>query len=72
MAIAIFLILPLILGWIADRRYGDPERLPHLIVFFGKVVSWGDKHFNCGKNRKRKGALFVITLILGLLILGSL
>lgn len=50
--------LPLVIGWSADRLWGDPERLPHPIVGFGRWIAWGERHLNRGEKRELKGALF--------------
>jgi adenosylcobinamide-phosphate synthase len=60
----LFILLPLLLGWIADKLFGDPHWLPHPIVAFGKLISWGERILNKGNGRKFKGAVFSITLIL--------
>ena len=60
----IIVIIPLILGWLADRFFGDPSFLPHPIVGFGKIISWGEKKTNKGKNRKAKGAFLSLALII--------
>ncbi len=60
----LYLLVPLILGWIADLILGDPPYLPHPIVGFGKIISWGEKILNKGKYRLLKGALFAIILII--------
>lgn len=57
--------LPLILGWSADRVFGDPEKLPHPIVWYGKAISSLEHRFNNGANRETKGGLVALTLILG-------
>lgn len=31
--------LPLVIGWILDFVFGDPARLPHPVVLFGKTIS---------------------------------
>ena len=31
--------VPFLLGWLADRLFGDPMSLPHPIVWFGKAIS---------------------------------
>ena len=38
--IFIIALAPLILGWILDMIFGDPERLPHPVVGFGKAISF--------------------------------
>lgn len=57
-------ILPLLLGWGADLLFGDPEHLPHPIVWFGKLISWGEHWLNKGSHRLLKGALLGIGLVL--------
>ncbi len=59
----LFISLPLILGWIADKLFGDPRFLPHPVTSFGKVIAWGEKVLNKGTGRALKGAIFAITLI---------
>ena len=60
----LLLILPLLLGWLLDFIFGDPSRLPHPIVWFGKMISWGEHHLNKGSYRMAKGAVMAIILIL--------
>ncbi len=58
------LILPLLLGWVLDFVFGDPARLPHPIVWFGKMISFGEHRLNKGGHRMAKGAVMAIFLIL--------
>ena len=60
----LIVILPLLLGWLLDFFFGDPSRLPHPIVWFGKVISWGEHRLNMGNHRMAKGAVMAIALIL--------
>ncbi len=60
----LLLILPLLLGWLLDFIFGDPSRLPHPIVWFGKMISWGEHRLNKGHHRMAKGAVMAIVLIL--------
>ena len=60
----LLLILPLLLGWLLDFFFGDPSRLPHPIVWFGKMISWGEHRLNHGAHRMAKGAVMAICLIL--------
>ena len=57
-------ILPLLLGYLLDLIFGDPERLPHPIVWFGKLISWGEHRLNRGQHRMAKGAVMSIAYIL--------
>ena len=61
---ALILILPLLLGWLLDFIFGDPSRLPHPIVWFGKMISWGEHRLNHGAHRMAKGAVMAICFIL--------
>ena len=54
----------LLIGWVLDLLFGDPQRLPHPVVGFGKMISFGEHLLNKGSHRKLKGALFAVTLIL--------
>ncbi|MDU1903179.1 MAG: adenosylcobinamide-phosphate synthase CbiB [Dysgonomonas sp.] len=63
------LTVPLLLGWIADRLFGDPPGLPHPVVFFGKIISKGEKALNKGKDKLIKGGLFSLFLIVGCFVL---
>ena len=59
----LFVILPLLLGWFLDLLIGDPAWLPHPVVGFGKMISFGEHHLNKGTHRKLKGALMAIVFI---------
>ena len=47
-----------------DLVFGDPERLPHPIVWFGRMIAFGEKRLNRGQHRKLKGAVMSIGLIM--------
>ena len=55
--------IALIVGWLMDLVFGDPERLPHPIVWFGKMIAFGEKRLNSGGHRKLKGGLMAVALI---------
>ena len=59
----------LLIGWVLDLIFGDPQRLPHPVVGFGKMISCGEHRLNKGAHRKLKGALLAITLILLVFVL---
>lgn len=59
----LFVILPLLLGWFLDLLIGDPAWLPHPVVGFGKMISFGEHRLNKGTHRKLKGALMAIVFI---------
>ena len=54
----------LLIGWILDRFLGDPVRLPHPIVAFGKLIAWGEHRFNQGTHRRLKGGVWALNCIL--------
>lgn len=57
-------IIPVLAGWIADKVFGDPERLPHPVVLFGRLIAYGERRLNRGGGRRLKGALLVSSLVL--------
>ncbi|HML63515.1 MAG TPA: adenosylcobinamide-phosphate synthase CbiB [Dysgonomonas sp.] len=60
----LYTLLPLLIGWTADKLFGDPRWLPHPVVAMGKIIAWGEKQLNKGNRRMMKGALFSTILIL--------
>lgn len=54
----------LLTGWLLDLVFGDPSRLPHPIVWFGRMISFGEHRLNKGGRRKLKGALLAVLLII--------
>ena len=59
----IIAILPLLIGWMLDLVFGDPTKLPHPIVWFGKAIAFFEHRLNKGHHRKLKGALTAVFLI---------
>lgn len=55
--------LSLLIGWILDLIFGDPSWLPHPIVWFGRMIAFGEHRLNTGYHRKLKGSLMAIGLI---------
>lgn len=56
-------IIPILAGWTADKLLGDPERLPHPVVLFGRLISAGEHRLNKGRHRRLKGALLAAVLV---------
>jgi adenosylcobinamide-phosphate synthase len=56
-------ILPLLIGWLLDLLIGDPQWLPHPVVWFGKAIAACEHKLNRGNHRKAKGAVVAIGLI---------
>ncbi len=57
--------LPLLAGWLLDRRFGDPAGLPHPVVGFGKLIAAGERRWNRGAHRMLKGGLLAVGLVVG-------
>ncbi|MDE5669115.1 MAG: adenosylcobinamide-phosphate synthase CbiB, partial [Duncaniella sp.] len=73
----VILLLPLIIGWLLDVIFGDPARLPHPIVWFGRAISFLEHKLNSGSHRTLKGGvaavgLIVVTYVLSWWLLGLL
>ncbi len=62
-------VIALLIGWVCDLVFGDPQRLPHPIVWFGRLIAFFEHRLNHGSHRRLKGALVSITLILGVFAL---
>ena len=61
---SLFAVLPLLIGWTLDLLFGDPQKLPHPVVWFGRMISFGEHRLNKGRHRKAKGAVMAVALIL--------
>ena len=55
--------IALLIGWVLDLLFGDPQRLPHPIVWFGKAIAFCEHRLNKGSHRLFKGALMSVCLI---------
>ena len=55
--------MSLLVGWLLDLLFGDPARLPHPVVWFGKAIAFFEHRLNKGSHRKLKGALTAVFLI---------
>ena len=56
--------ISLLIGWLLDLLFGDPAKLPHPIVWFGRAIAFCEHRFNHGSHRKLKGAFTAVILIL--------
>ena len=56
--------ISLLIGWLLDLVFGDPQRLPHPVVWFGKMIAAAEHALNKGRHRLMKGAVTAIGLIL--------
>ena len=57
-------------GWLLDLICGDPRWLPHPVVGFGKIITFGEHRLNKGMHRKVKGAMMAIALIVMVFLVG--
>ena len=57
------LVYPLLVALVLDWTLGDPAWLPHPVVWFGRLIAFGEHRLNKGRHRKAKGALMAIALI---------
>jgi adenosylcobinamide-phosphate synthase len=55
--------LPLLLGWAADKAWGDPASLPHPVAGFGRLIAWGERRLNKGKGKVLKGGILAAGLV---------
>jgi adenosylcobinamide-phosphate synthase len=55
-------LLALALAVLIDRLIGDPRKLPHPVVGFGKLISYLDDQLNNGTRKKEKGLIMLILI----------
>ena len=56
--------LSFLVGWMLDWLFGDPAQLPHPIVWFGRMIAFGEMRLNHGSHRQLKGAVMALVLII--------
>lgn len=54
----------LVPAWLMDRLFGDPVSLPHPVIWFGKMIAFGEKKLNKGACKLWKGGIMSVLLIL--------
>lgn len=62
------LIPALIFAWVLDRFLGDPSRMPHPVVVFGKLIAFFEKKCNRGRGRFVRGMVVTIGLVTGVFV----
>jgi adenosylcobinamide-phosphate synthase len=74
MAKTIYLIMPLLAGYLLDLLLGDPDRLPHPVRMFGWLIARGEAWLNRPSFAFVKGMLLTLFLCAGTFFLfyGSL
>lgn len=63
-------LIPLVAGYVLDLLLGDPRRLPHPVVLFGKLIGWIERKWNKGRCRFLKGGVVAVVYPLGVLAAG--
>lgn len=61
--------LPLFSGWILDKCLGDPNRLPHPVVAFGRWISFFERRANNGTKRYAKGCFWTVATVCSTFVL---
>ncbi|MCR5820201.1 MAG: adenosylcobinamide-phosphate synthase CbiB [Bacteroidaceae bacterium] len=56
-------MIALVCGWLLDFLFGDPERLPHPVVYIGRWIAFWEKRLNRGSHRTLKGTLLAVGTI---------
>lgn len=65
--------IALLIGWLLDLWLGDPENMPHPVVYMGKWIAMGEKRLNKGEHRLLKGAIFALfSILLTFAIVGAI
>lgn len=54
----------LVTAILVDLWIGDPRLFPHPVILMGKLITYLEKSWNNGENRKRKGIVLTITVVL--------
>lgn len=66
----------ILLALILDAFLGEPvwiwSKIPHPTVLMGKIIKWCELKYNNGINRKNKGILFIVFIVIFLAIFGYL
>lgn len=53
------------LAWMLDLCLGDPAGWPHPVVGFGRLIARGERALNRGRQRRLKGGLMALALVVG-------
>lgn len=67
----LYRLIPFLGGWLLDRILGDPGGRFHPIALFGRIIAEGEKAFNKGNDRRLKGTVFSLTLIVGVFLISQ-
>jgi len=58
-----YTLIALIIGFLLDQFFGDPSKIPHPIVGFGKMISFAERKLNDGSYSLWKGAWMTMILV---------
>lgn len=68
--------MTLFLAMILDAALGEPKwlwsRFPHPVVIMGNLIAWCDRRFNRGPDRRIKGVMVIVALVVGSALFGGL
>jgi len=64
-----YTLIALIIGFLLDQFFGDPAKIPHPIVGFGKLISFAERQLNDGSYSLWKGAWMTIILVSSVFVL---
>lgn len=59
----IYHLISITIAFFIDKIVGDPPNWPHPVKWMGRVISFLDRQWNNGSNRKMKG-LFMVVLVI--------
>ncbi|MED3646774.1 adenosylcobinamide-phosphate synthase CbiB [Halalkalibacterium halodurans] len=57
-------VIAIVSAFILDKWLGDPKWLPHPVVGMGKLITYFERRWNCGRWRREKGVLLLLTVLL--------
>ncbi|WP_338753285.1 adenosylcobinamide-phosphate synthase CbiB [Bacillus sp. FJAT-52991] len=60
----IYHLLSMTLAFMIDRLIGDPPHWPHPVRWMGSFISFLEKHLNKGEQRRQKGVLMLVAVLL--------
>ena len=61
-------LIAITIAIVIDLIIGDPPSWPHPVKWIGTLIAWLDKRLNQGSNRKRKGIMMLILVLLAVFV----
>lgn len=62
-------LLSIVIAYLMDKWIGDPKNIPHPVRWIGSVISFFERKWNHGENRKVKGLFMILTTIVLFMII---